>query len=335
MPNELGTDATTTQMVQETPTKSCDLCGGHEFERIAEQDRVGKPLSTVICMNCGLVAHEQIPSEDELAAFYGSRYRREYHGEGAPSSRRVMRAWKKAERIFGELSQWVEPGSQVFEVGAGLGCNVKVFDLGGFPASGIEPGNDFQAFSQQQLQANVQNRSVFDLPEVPVHDLVLLIHVIEHFRSPRAALTQIHKILKPGGKLYVECPSLCRVHADRSQLFHYAHIHNFTWPTLLMMARSCGFQVDRVLCTSRASVLRAMFVKCEPTACQVDPKSYQQTLKILQEFRRPDYRWQTNYVQRRFEKISKYVYEYLLAPVKLKQILQTCRTAPVTLSRAA
>src|SRR5690606_30690153 len=73
-------------------TKRCDLCGGERFELIAHYDRHGDPLATTMCLDCGLVCHAQIPSDQQLAEFYACQYRRAYHGETIPSPRRVMRA---------------------------------------------------------------------------------------------------------------------------------------------------------------------------------------------------------------------------------------------------
>ena len=47
----------------------CDLCGGQTFELIAERDRRGNALQTVICRVCGLLSHAQLPTEEELADY--------------------------------------------------------------------------------------------------------------------------------------------------------------------------------------------------------------------------------------------------------------------------
>ena len=44
----------------------CDLCGSLNRELLATLDRQGKPLNTGICRQCGMVAHWQRPTEEEL-----------------------------------------------------------------------------------------------------------------------------------------------------------------------------------------------------------------------------------------------------------------------------
>src|SRR5262245_9737984 len=97
--------------------KCCDLCGGKQFELICRHDRRGKPLNTVVCLGCGLVGHEVVPSEQQLVHYYTHRYRKEYHGEDRPSNRRIWRAQLKGERVLRQLQPYLAPGSRVFEVG--------------------------------------------------------------------------------------------------------------------------------------------------------------------------------------------------------------------------
>ena len=89
-----------------------------------------------------------------------------------------------------------------------------------------------------------------DLPSQSV-DILLTPHVLEHVPETTAALSEIHRILSPGGKMYLQVP-LCRgltrtpdvpeFHADNTKVFY-----NFGWD-LTNTIRSCGFEV-RVLIT--------------------------------------------------------------------------------------
>lgn len=233
-------------MVLSSKTKPCDLCHETDFESIGTLDRNGRPLATRLCNICGLVAHLDIPSEAELKRYYTESYRLDYHCEAIPSDRRVMRAWINGLRILKQVAPFIQAGSDVFEVGAGIGCTVKVFEDAGFAASGIDPGGEFLKFARQRLGARVDVGDLYDRENQPRHDLVLLIHVIEHLASPRAAIDKIAALLKPDGMLYIECPNLDAPFASRGRLFHVAHIHNFVPSTLQSLLESCGF-----LCCAR------------------------------------------------------------------------------------
>ena len=215
-------------------------------------------------------------------------------------------------------------GDRIFEVGAGMGCNLKAFELAGFEATGVEPDVGFHEFATTRLRAKVRRESLFDVPSAPTYDFVLLLHVIEYFRSPRAALEHIHGLLRPSGRLLVECPGLCRRHADHSQLFHFAHIHNFTWPTLRMLAARCGFQVERRLSEADDPTLRALFVRVAEKRLPEDPNGYEATMRELRDAQRPVYRLTTGYWRTRFEKIRGYDREWTVGRRRVREILRLC-----------
>jgi SAM-dependent methyltransferase len=311
-------------------TKCCDLCDGTKFELIGQLDRRGKELLTGICTTCGLVAHWKIPSEAELQSFYATRYRREYHGETTPSARRVMRAWRTAQRIERQLRGSLAAGSNVFDVGAGIGCAVKVFELAGHPAAGIEPNIGFQGFSKNQLHTRVASGDLWGVPAEPVHDNVLLIHVIEHFRSPRQALRHIRQILTPGGQLYVECPNLGAPFTTRPKLFHFAHIHNFTPLTLSMLARRCGFEVVRWFSAPRNPNLQVLLRRAESEVLEVDRDSYRQTMAALERFGPLSYHIRPSYLVPRVTKLFSYAMEYAIAKRYVAGVLRKCAASART-----
>lgn len=304
--------------------KCCDLCGRTSFELIGRLDRKRRELHTSVCTHCGLVAHAEIPSEAELNEFYASDYRREYHQEVTPSDRRVMRAWQGGQRILRQLSPMIEQHQSVFEVGAGIGCTVKSFELAGYDATGIEPGGGFQQFSVDRLHAKVEDQFLLDLPAEPTHDVVLLVHVIEHFRSPRAALEHIRAMLKPGGRLYVECPNLAAPFARRNRMFHFAHIHNFTPTTLIGMARRCGFELLWRHSTDDDPNLQMLLGRTDTVVREVDPDGYRQTMTALSRHGDLGYHLRWKYLWPRAKKLSGYLHEYLTAKQYVERLLQVC-----------
>ena len=305
----------------------CDLCGSLDRELLATLDRHGKPLNTGICRQCGMVAHWQRPTEDELQDFYASEYRQSYHGEITPSPRRVRRAWVNGQRIYQRLKSFVGPKDSVFEVGAGIGCNVKAFELNGHRAAGIDPGEGFQQFSHEQLRADVQNRNLFDLPASSQHDVVLLIHVIEHFRSPRRALEHIRKMLPSNGLLYVECPNLAAPFATWSRMFHFAHITNFTHSSLKMLAESCGFRVVECFNDVSNPNLQVLLEKSKSTRLDIDTENYSRTLAAITRYNVLTYSLRPSYLLNRVVKLASYATEYLIGPWWLNGVTRRCQAA--------
>lgn len=310
--------------IEKSSAKHCDLCDATRFEVVSRLDRGKQPLETVVCCNCGLVSHGQIPSDEQLSKYYANEYRHDYHGELTPSDHRVARAWRDGQRLLRQLGPEIQSGSSVFEVGAGIGCNVKSFELAGFDATGIEPGGGFQKYSRDRLKARIENTSLFDLPSVPSYDVVLLIHVIEHFNSPRKALEKIHRILTPGGKLHVECPNLAAPFARPTRMFHTAHIHNFTPTTLAMMAQRCGFHVEHQFSRGHDHNLQMLLTRVDTPRLRVDPRSYSQTLEALGRYSNLSYHLRGSYLRRRVKQLASYAGEYFTAKSRAQQIIERC-----------
>jgi 2-polyprenyl-3-methyl-5-hydroxy-6-metoxy-1,4-benzoquinol methylase len=294
-------------------SSECDLCGSTDFQRLSDTDRRGQPLSTVLCKCCGLVRHASIPSEAQLSAFYATDYRKAYHGERTPGARRIMRAWKNGERICRRIAAFLRPGCRVLEVGAGIGCTVKVFEQAGFLAEGIDPGGEFLKFSRRHLQANVHVNTLENLPGHQRCDVVLLVHVIEHLRSPRAALQHISGLLGPGGMLYVECPNLQAPFARRHALFHSAHLHNFVPATLQMLAEACGYELRHRFGDEQDPNLQMLFEFTGNCRLRIDEENFQRTVVQLSRADFVPYFFRRRYITDRIRKLCSYAAEYIFA----------------------
>ncbi len=298
---------------QPTVNSPCNLCDSDSFERVSSTDRKGKSLETVVCTTCGLVRNAEIPTDEQLAEFYGVRYRQEYHGETKPSNRRVMRAWNNADRIYQQIQSQIPSGGKVVEVGAGIGCTVKRFSQGGFDAWGVEPHVGFCDYARGVLHSPLENESLEDIAKDGSHDLALLVHVIEHFNSPRESLTTIRRLLKPDGMLYVECPNLSAPFATNRNLFHYAHVHNFTPETLASMAERCGYQVEKVYSTKGNPNLQMLLRRSEVVQFKVNPQGVAATWDAIERSKWAAYHLRAEYIRRRVAQLAGYAHEHLIA----------------------
>ncbi|MDQ6954490.1 MAG: class I SAM-dependent methyltransferase [Mariprofundaceae bacterium] len=303
-----------TQAVPSTVDQSCDLCGGSNFETISEFDRHHKPLKTGLCQGCGLLMHLPIPSEAEISAYYANDYRHDYHGENKPSVRRIMRAWNNGQRIVAQIKDHIPVNCQVFEVGAGIGCTVKSFETSGFNASGIEPNTDFNNYTHDILHANVENINLYDLAANHSRDVVLLIHVIEHFVSPKRALKQMRGLLKDDALLYIECPNIGAPFATFDRMFHFAHIYNFTHNTLVSMAQSAGFEAVKTFTDAANPDIQILFKKVAiPPHLDFDAQEAARSYGAIFRYNWFSYNLRVDYLLRRIIKLSAYAKEYAQA----------------------
>lgn len=307
-------------------TTACRLCGEDRFEPVGELDRRGRPLPTVVCRGCGLVSHATIPTDDELARYYAREYRQDYHGEFEPSARRVLREWERGQALFETLRPRFAPGDRVFEVGSGIGCNLKPFQLAGFVARGIEPGEGFCKFSREKLGCDTRQASLGDLPDEPTNDLVLLVHVLEHLNQPRWAFEKIRGLLDDGGRLYVEVPNLAAPHPSLANICHFAHIYNFTPWTLAALGESCGFEVETQLTATRDVNLAILFRKSEQRR-PIPNGLYERTREVLDSFNPWSYYSRPSYLTSRVRRFAGHLSERLFSRRRLAARLAQCQAA--------
>jgi SAM-dependent methyltransferase len=85
---------------------------------------------------------------------------------------------------------------------------------------------------------------VCDLSSIPVgaerYELVLLTQVLEHLPEPRLVLRELHRILKPGGMLWLSAPLFFAEHEVPYDYYRYTQ---FGFRHLL---QSSGFRVERI-----------------------------------------------------------------------------------------
>ncbi|MCU0881203.1 MAG: class I SAM-dependent methyltransferase [Hyphomonadaceae bacterium] len=227
---------------QTLSTAHCKLCSSTDRTVVGLTGRGGAPLLSVLCDGCGLISHDPVPTQTELDAFYASRYRKDYKGGWTPKPKHSLRAQRSAARRAARLAALVRPGARVLDVGASSGEFVYMMQALGFDARGIEPNDGYRQFGIQSYGIDVTARQI--VPEAfgsGVFDLIALNHVYEHLADPLAVLECFQRWLAPGGMLFIEVPDTQGVQKQRGNLFHYAHVWNFTPRTLVAMLARGGF----------------------------------------------------------------------------------------------
>lgn len=245
-------------------SKPCVLCGGVDHRTVSEKDRHGNPLHTVLCMGCGIITNDPIPTDAELADFYRKDYRTEYKGAAEPRLRQV---WRNFERLENHIeANWDIYGTRKngLDLGSGSGEFMFLAGKAGIKCQGVEPNEGYAQYSRNKLGLDVLNQTLEDT-DFPARsfDLIRLSHVLEHMRDPVRSLKVLHDWLSDDGVLYIEVPDIEHDahHKLTGRMFHYGHIFNYNPVTLRLAAGLAGFEELDVSKSRHSDFTRAFFRK--------------------------------------------------------------------------
>jgi 2-polyprenyl-3-methyl-5-hydroxy-6-metoxy-1,4-benzoquinol methylase len=164
----------------------------------------------VRCEDCGLVFLNPQPSDDELAKIYNAHY---FLGSESEAGRETVSHIKQAtaKLYLSEIRRYQGLNNgRLLEIGCGEGDFLVSAESEGWHVTGVEYASAACARARQRLK-NGEVRCG-ELPAANLaaeqFDLCVISDVIEHVRSPRDFLQEIHRVLKPGGTLFIATPSI-------------------------------------------------------------------------------------------------------------------------------
>jgi 2-polyprenyl-3-methyl-5-hydroxy-6-metoxy-1,4-benzoquinol methylase len=226
------------------PVKACLVCQGAKLYYLFSvlDHRI------VRCDDCGLLFINPQPSDDELARIYGADY---FLGGDTETGRRTVSEIKQATaRLYlSEIRRY--RGSQsgrLLEVGCGDGDFLVSAEADGWQVTGV----DYSAAACEQARRRLRQGKVlcgelqsFRLP-AEQFDLCVISDVIGHVRSPLDFLREIHRVLKPGGTLFIATPSTdslsARFMRQKWMEFKAEHLAYFDRKTIQTVLFKSGFR---------------------------------------------------------------------------------------------
>jgi SAM-dependent methyltransferase len=230
-------------------TKNPCLCGGRNDQIVGLRDRYGLHVKTVLCQSCGLLRTDPSFDEESMSRFYDQYYRRIYTKDGGSPSALFATQLAHGEKIV----RFVKNGGisftgRVLEVGCGAGGILTAFRDSGAPVAGCDLGEPFLEYGRER-GLSLEYGGAEALSQHAPAALVILAHVLEHFRYPVEELKIIRRLLSDGGFLYLEVPGLFWIKEsykrDLGKYLQNAHVYHFCLESLDYVLSLAGF--SRVL----------------------------------------------------------------------------------------
>lgn len=222
----------------------CPVCGDPTARPRFSVQGVSSPV--VVCSACG---HGRFHPMLEPPAIH-ELYSQDYYG--APTSK-FRQPVEFLVRLVGArhtafLASGLRPGARVLDVGCGRGVILTPLADKGLEVHGVEVNEHASAGADSRASIRIAP----DLGEAGYDDgyfdEVIVWHVLEHLPDPGATLAEIHRILRPGGRVIIAVPNFASAQARWSGAawFHLdlpRHLHHFPLPALEQLLTDSGFEV--------------------------------------------------------------------------------------------
>jgi SAM-dependent methyltransferase len=143
------------------------------------------------------------------------------------------------------------PGAAVLDVGCGQGVGLEVFKAAGLNPLGITLGADAEVCRAKGFDVVEMDLSFLDFEDARF-DLVWCRHALEHSVFPFFTLSEMHRVLKPGGVLYVEVPAPDTACGHQTNPNHYSVLGKSMWIELIRRAGFAGITTVDINFTTRA-----------------------------------------------------------------------------------
>ncbi len=234
---------------------NCLQCGSRTFGELAgvfdTRFGIDAPYEIRQCAQCGLEQTAPVPTAAELKELYEEFY----NFGGGRSAYTDLRAKFYASKLYslwlaidGDVAFHGRLGSgRLLDVGCNEGRGLARYARNGFSVEGLEL-NDKAAQAAREQGFVVYSELLGDFEPTERYDVVVLSNVLEHSLDPKEMLRDVHRVLKPGGQVWISCPNakswLRSVFGKFWINWHVPfHIVHFSAGTLERMLQDAGFAV--------------------------------------------------------------------------------------------
>lgn len=194
----------------------------------------------VACLDCGMIFESPRYDAQTIIKGYMNSSEADHDSQYHMRVNSFFNALKKqAKRI-------PTPGSKVLDIGTAGGAFLEAAERYGYDVYGMEPSLDLVKRGQnrglQIEQGTIESHNF----EPNSFEMICLWDVIEHLPTPKAALIEIKKLLKPNGILLINFPDIGTMQAKlagkRFWWILSVHLHHFTRDTISKIFIKSGFE---------------------------------------------------------------------------------------------
>jgi glycosyltransferase involved in cell wall biosynthesis len=161
----------------------------------------------------------------------------------------TLKLLQKASRYNGWVYEMLKPylGREILEVGSGIGNMTRYF-----VGHGRVTASDISPFCLRELQRTYSEYETVKVrtldisrnsyPELEMYDTIVCLNVLEHIEDDVDALRNMHKLLKPKGRLVLYVPANPRLYCEIDR--GVGHYRRYVERDLTGKMKQAGFRVS-------------------------------------------------------------------------------------------
>lgn len=151
--------------------------------------------------------------------------------------------YRERRHLLQEAIRDLTPG-RALDIGAAGGGNTMVLHRAGWRATALEYSAEGAEVAHERGLPVLRS----DATSLPLADdsldLVVAFDILEHLADDDAAVSEVHRVLKPTGTYLVAVPADPKLWSAHDEAVH--HLRRYTRPELLALLERGGFAIDSV-----------------------------------------------------------------------------------------
>lgn len=225
---------------------TCKFCSSNHYKKIGEIKNIWKEYKDVYqCDECSLYFIDS-PTDEEINSLYKNEYHNNIKNKLFETAKSKMR-YARSLSQFNFIKQTIDlKNKDICEIGAFDGLLLSLFKKNNNNVFGYELNDDARVYAKKKYDIDLKENF---LESKSKYDIIILSHVIEHFREPKEILIKIKSMLKENGFIYIEVPnSPMPNECSYNMLMRYLnteHIVNFNMDNLIKFAESADLKIVR------------------------------------------------------------------------------------------
>lgn len=199
-------------------------------------------FSLTRCENCDFVFTNPIPKD--LSKYYETP---DYLSHNTSDSGLLGKLYSTLRNInikrkYKLVSKYCLQGN-FLDIGCGTGELLSFFNKNNWSVTGVEPNKSAREFGRKTYDINIFNENKLDELNPGTFDIISMWHVLEHVPDLHNRLSQMLKLLKKDGTIFIALPNLASPDSKKYKEYWSAldvprHLYHFTQNTFEQLISS-------------------------------------------------------------------------------------------------